>query len=408
MQSIITTSLNRVVSVAVNPTSIDKYLQPIILSLIGLASLVVVFFLVQSGIVYMTSSGNPERLAHAKKIIRNCLLGLVLIIASSVLTSILIQSYSLPTNSVSSTIPTLNQVKISPSSSSIVNLVISTIIGILRSIVVSIGSPFIKALSFFTHKTPLMAVNGYVFNLWLVMAGIADGLFTLALILLGFQIINGDAIGIEEVDIRKLLPQIVITFLLINSSIFIIDLIINISNIMINVLYRNFPGTTVWNVLIDITKQSSAKGLVALMILVVFVCLSVILLIYYVTRLVSLYLGAILSPIIMMLSVLPSFKDFVSLAIRAYLSTIFVIFIHVTILLLASILFSSLLDNRSLKNSDPIMPTIIGIATLLSLLKTQKILIDLNYLTVGPKAIRQLSSHFVNGISFISHSLKDN
>lgn len=407
MQSIITSSLNRVVSIAVTSTGINSYLQPIILSLIGLASLVVVFFLIQSGIVYITSSGNPEKLAQAKKIIRNCLLGIVLIIASSVLTSILIHSYSLPTNSASSTIPTLNQVQIPPSSNSIVNLVINTIIGLLRSIVVSIGSPFIKALSFFTHKTPLMAVNRYVFNLWLVMAGMADGLFTLVLILLGFQIISGDSIGIEEIDIRKLLPQIIITFLLINSSIFIIDLIINISNIMITVLYHNFPGTTVWNVLIDITKQSSVKGLAALMILVVFICLSVILLIYYVTRLVSLYLGAILSPIIMMLSILPSFKDFAHLAIRSYLSTIFVIFIHVTILLLASILFSSLLNNQPLKNTDPIMPTIIGIATLVSLLKTQKILIELNYLTIGPKAIRQLSNHFVNGISFISRSFKD-
>ena len=65
------------------------FVAPVVSTLIGLASIAIVFFLVSGGIAYMTSSGDPEKLDHAKKVIRNALIGLVMIIAAGTLTSIL-------------------------------------------------------------------------------------------------------------------------------------------------------------------------------------------------------------------------------------------------------------------------------------------------------------------------------
>ena len=54
------------------------FVTPVIGTLIALASLAVVFFLVNGGIQYMTSSGDPEKLEHAKRIVRNALIGLAM------------------------------------------------------------------------------------------------------------------------------------------------------------------------------------------------------------------------------------------------------------------------------------------------------------------------------------------
>ena len=59
----------------------------------ALASLACVFFLINGGIAYMTSSGRPDKLEHAKKVIRNALLGLVLVIAAGTMTAILAHAY---------------------------------------------------------------------------------------------------------------------------------------------------------------------------------------------------------------------------------------------------------------------------------------------------------------------------
>ncbi len=407
MIMITTTSTIRVVSVLVLSKNISTFINPTLNILIGISGIVTAFFLVQAGIAYMTSSGQPDKLLHAKKIIRNSIVGLVLIIGAGVINNILLNAYTLPTTNGLSRLPILNHINPQPISSGIVGLVISTIVGLFRDIIMSIAQPFINSLSFFTHGTPLMASNPAIFHIWIITSAIANALFLLAIALLGFHIISSTSLGLSEIDVRQLLPQIIIIFLLINSSIFIIDTIIALSNAMINVLYNNFPTITVWNVLNQVTKQSNSLGLVSLLIMLVFIILSVILLIYYVTRLVVLYLGAILSPLIMMLLLLPSFKDFVSISIRTYLTTVFVLFIHVIILLLASILFSSMLSNTPLKNQNPTMLVIVGIATLISLLKTQRILMELNYVSIGPKALRKISEHFISGISHINQTLKE-
>jgi len=135
--------------------------------------------------------------------------------------------------------------------------------------------------------------------------------------------------------------------------------------------------------------------------MIVFLILAVILLVYYVGRLVTLYIGAVLSPLVFMMLLIPGFKDFAVNAIKTYISTIFVLFVHVVILILAASIFAGLISSDT-HSADPIMALIVGLATIIALLKTQGLMMQFSYASIGPKTARKLGSQFVNSVSLIT------
>jgi hypothetical protein len=384
----------------------QEFVRPVMLTLVGLASLVCVFFLVTAGISYITSTGKPDKLEHAKKVLRNAIIGLVIVIAAGTLTSILSHAYGSPHPASIENLPSLTTIEPPDNGIGIVDVLIKAIVGLFKHIIESAASPFLKALDFFTKATPLMAENSAVFKLWLTVVGITDALFVLVVALLGFHIMSAASLGLDEIEFKHLLPQLALTFLLINTSIFAIDAIISLSNGMINALMASFGNSSVWDVLSAIASQAGGLGLVALMIMVVFLILAVILLVYYVMRLVVLYLGAILSPLVVLLWLVPGFKDFASTAVKTYLTTVFVLFVHVVILMLAASLFGGLLAANPDKPIDPIMGMIVGVAALITLLKTQGVMMQLSYVSVGPRALRKLGSQFMTGVSYTTNKIK--
>lgn len=382
--------------------AMKELLQPIMLSLTGLASLIAVFFIIFGGYQYITSKGSPDKLEHAKRIVRNALLGLVIVIAAGTLTSILTGAYSSGNQQVVESLPSLQAIEPADGGGGLVEVLVKAIVGLFKHIVVSAAKPFISALEYFTTATPLMGDNSAVFRLWLTTVGITDALFVLALALLGFHVMSAATLGFDEIEFKHMIPQLALTFLFINTSIFAIDLIITISNGMIKALSATFGDTSVFKVLTDIADQAGGMGLVALMILVVFLILSVILLVYYVMRLVVLYLGAILSPLVALLLLIPAFKDFAQTAIKTYITMVFVLFVHVIILLLAASIFAGMVAADADKVLSPLMSIIVGIATLVTLLKTQGVMQNFAYASVGPRAMRRLGSEFMHGVSYLS------
>jgi len=383
-------------------TAMQSVVAPMMTVLIAIAGLISVLFLIIGGINYMSSSGRPDGLAHAKKVIRNSLIGLAMVLAAATLTAILTHAYGASGGSATQAVPPLNAIKPASTSLSLVDLIIKAIVGVLKNIIESVAAPFISALQYFTTGTPLMAANPSVFNLWLAVLAIADSLFVLVVAALGFNLMSATSLGLSEVNLKQVLPQLGLAFLLMNSSIFAIDAIIGLSNGMIDALRAGFGNTPVWQTLILITNQAGGLGLAALLIMVVFVIMSVILLVYYVGRLITLYLGAILAPLVLMLWLLPSFKDFASSAVKTYLTTIFVLFVHVVILELAASIFATLIASGPDKTPDTIMALVVGLSTLVALLKTQGVMTQLTYASIGPKAARRLGTQFVNGISHAS------
>jgi hypothetical protein len=391
-------------------TSADSVMKafvgPLMITLGGLATLVCTFFLVMSGIQYMTSKGSPEKLEHAKRIMRNALIGLVIVLAAGTLTAILSHAYGSTGSSTVQNIPTLQAIDAKDQGTGIVEVLIKAIVGLFKHIIESAAKPFIKALDFFTHETSLMAQNPSVFKLWLTVTGIADALFVVALALLGFHVMSASSLGLDEIDLKHLVPQLSLTFLLINTSIFAIDAIISLSNVMIKAIEASFSSLSVWDVLSKVADGADGLGLVALLIMLVFIILSVILLVYYVMRLVTLYIGAVLSPLIILLSVLPGFKDFAITAVKTYLTTIFVLFIHVIILQLAASLFASTISADPTASTNTLMAMIVGIATLLTLLKTQGVMMQMSYVSAGPRALRKLGGQFMTGVSYTTTKIK--
>lgn len=398
--------LSKVADVSASSGIIHDYIHPLLLTLTGLGSLAAVFFLTYGGILYITSSGKPDSLEHAKRVIRNSLIGLILIIAAGTMTNILTQAYTQPQHVSATTLPALTQVQPKSTGISLVTILIKAITGVLESIITTAGEPFIKALNFFTSGTPLMGDNSTVFNLWLVILAIADALFVGVVALLGFHIMSASTFGFEELEFKQLLPKIGVTFLLMNCSLFIVDTIIGLCNAMIHAISQSFPASDVWKVLTDIVNQSGGLGLAALLIMIIFLILTVVLLVYYVGRLVTLYIGAALSPIVFMMLIIPGFKDFAISAIKTYISTIFVLFVHVVILVLAASIFSGLVNGSPDHTADPIMALIVGLATVVALLKTQGTMMQFTYASIGPKTARKLGAQFVNSISYLSTKTK--
>lgn len=375
-----------------------SYVSPVVDILCSLAGLVCVALLINAGIQYMSSSGDPEKLNHAKKVIKDALIGLVFVLGSMAITTALTHAYNNSAQAPTQNLPSFGRVTPDSASFSLVDVIVKAITGLLNYLIQSIGKPIINALSYFTSGTPLMAENNGVFKLWLGMVGLADAVFVLVVCLIGFHVMSASSIGIEEIEIKHLIPKITFAFLFINTSIFLIDAIISLSNGMISALYAGFGSVNAWTVLSAIADQSGAMGLAALIIMSVFLVLAFVLLVYYVGRIVTLYLGAVLSPLVMLLWLIPSFQDFASTAVKTYISTIFVLFVHVVILLLAGSLLTGLVSGSG-GNPDPIMSLVIGMSTLVALIKTQGVMSQLNYVSIGPKALRKLGGQFINGTS---------
>lgn len=379
--------------------AMQAFVAPVMTGLCIAASLISTFFLVIGGLQYISSRGNPENLEHAKRTIKNALIGLILVIAAATLTAILTHAYSNGTSGAVLKLPQIVSVQSKPTN--FFDIVMQVITHVLQEIISAIGQPFVDALSYFTKSTPLMGDNSAVFNMWLVIVGISDTLFVLVVALLGFHVMSFSVFDFDEIDIKKLLPQLALIFLLMNTSLFAIDGIISLSNVMVHAIQEAFPPMTLWDLLDNLTKQSSGMGLGALLIMVAFLVLTVLLLVYYVVRLITLYIGAALSPFVLMLYLIPAFKDTAIAAAKAYLITIFTLFVQVVIMQLATSIFLGMLEGTDSGQPNTLMALIVGLATIWALLKTPGVMKELSHAASMPHAARQLAGVFMRGAGSI-------
>lgn len=383
-------------------TAMHNYVSPTIRTLCVVASLACVLFIVHAGYLYMTSAGKPDTLAYAKRVLRNALLGLVIVLGAVTLTSILSGAYGQPAGGAEAMLPHLQAIPPDHVNNGLVEVLIKAITGLLNNIIQAVATPFLAALTFFTSTTPLMATNPSVFNLWVATVGVTDVLFVLILALIGFHVMSAASLGFDEIEIKHLLPRIVLVFMLINTSIFVIDGVIGLSNALIKAIENVGGASSVWSTLTSVVKNTSGQSVAALLLMVSFLIFSVILLVYYVGRIVTLYIGAVLSPIVLVVWLLPGFRDFSETAIKTYVATIFVLFVHVTILLLAASLFTGMATVGPNQVPDTLMAMIVGLATVLTLLKTQSVMTQFSYVSIGSRNTRMLGGLFMNGVSYMT------
>ena len=382
-------------------TAIHNYVTPTMQMLTAIAGIASVFFIVYGGLLYMTSTGRPDKLDQAKHVLKNALIGLVIVLAAGALTAILNGAITHTLQPASATLPSLTAIEPATPSSGLIDILIGAITGLLNTVIQTVAAPFLGALNFFTKATPLMSENSSVFNFWAVMVGITDVLFTVVVALIGFHVMSASTFGLDEIEFKHLLPRFALIFLLLNTSIFIIDGFIELSNVLINAVGQIGGSSSVWDSLTAVVKESGGQGVAALLIMIVFMIFSFILLIYYVGRIVTLFIGAVLSPLVLLLWLVPGFRDFSETAMKTYLTTIFVLFIHVVILTLAASLFVGMSSTTGTNVPNVLMSMAVGLAAVIALLKTQGLMMQFSYVSLGARSTRQLGSQFMNGVSYL-------
>ncbi len=402
MSDILTMSLTLMADSSGAVTAMRDYVGPTIRTLSALAAIICTFFIVNSGYLYMTSSGRPGKMDHAKHVLRNALLGLIIVLAAATVTSLLTNAYGQPASGQAASLPTLEAIPPQNVGNGLVEVLIKAVTGFLNVIIQAVAAPFLAALDYFTKATPLMASNPSVFNLWLAIVGITDVLFVVVLALIGFHVMSAASFGFDEIEFKHLLPRIGLVFLLLNTSIFFIDSIIELSNALITAIGKVAGSSSPWDTLTAVVKDTGGQGLAALLMMLAFLIFTVILLVYYVGRLVTLFIGAVLSPLVILVWLIPGFRDFSESAAKTYLSTIFVLFVHVVILQLAASLFTGMATVGSNQVPDTLMALVVGLATVLALLKTQGVMMQFSYVSMGARNSRKLGGQFMNGVSYMT------
>lgn len=385
---------------AVQNSEIATFTGQTLNTLLVIASLAATFFLVKGGFVYITSSGKPDALEHAKITIRNAIIGLVLVIGAAVISSVLNNAFTTPTSTFTSAQIDLKPLQPTTPTGGLTQVLLDAIAGFLQNIIQSATKPLVDGIIGFLTTTPSLVSNSVIFNFWLVILGIVDSLFAIVVALLGFHFMSASTFGFEEMEFKHLLPRIGLAFLGANTSIFLADWIVTTCNVLVQALLHATGGIDNAWVLNAFDPSTLAAGagatsLITLIFMILFVILSVVLLLFYITRLIVVALGAVLAPFLFLLWITPKFNDFAEIAIKSYLITVFTVFVHLVIILLAS----SFLAIPGQKGTNSLISILVGIGMLLLLLKTPNLLMQLVFYNSGRGIVRKMGRQIVNVIS---------
>ncbi len=367
-------------------------------SLLVLASLGAVIFLIRGGYLYITSTGNPAALDDAKRTIRNALIGLIIVIGAAVFSTILNNAMTHPASNATGTALSLAPIQPVTTDNSLIQVILDAVMGFLQNIILSATKPLFDGITWFLTSTPMLATNSVVFNFWLVMVGITDSLFAVVIALLGLHVMSANSFGFEELTLKELLPKIGLAFLLANTSIFLIDWIISLCQVLVNAVLHGTGGLgSAWiiNAFDPATFLSGGTPLVILIFFVIFIILAAVLLLFYISRLMILAFGAVVSPLICLLWLLPSFAGLAGNAIKAYLITIFTVLVHVIIIQLAS----AFLTVPGQVGANPLISIMIGIALFTILLKSTAMAVQLTLMDGTTGSVKKLGGQIINVFS---------
>ncbi len=367
-------------------------------TLLIFASAAAVLFLVRGGYLYITSSGKPDTLDQAKLTIWNALIGLTIIIGAALFSSILNTAFNTPSQGTSSAQLQLSPIETVEPADGLTQVLLDAISGFLSNIVQSATKPITDGIITFLTTTPSVLTNSVVFNFWLVMLGITNALFALLVAVLGFHFMSASNFGFEEIELKHLLPRIGLAFLGANMSIFLADWIVLSCNELVKALLNATGGLNkawITNAFDPASLVSGSTVLITPIFMILFLILAIVLLLFYVTRLIAIALGAVMAPLIFLLWAVPKFSDFAEISVKTYITAVFSVFVHVVIIQLAS----AFLSVPGQSGTSSLISILVGIGLLFTLLKTPGIMMQLVFYNTGRGIIRKVSGQIMNVIS---------
>jgi len=142
------------------------------------------------------------------------------------------------------------------------------------------------------------------------------------------------------------------------------------------------------------TIMTNNVPLVTIIFLVIFVIIAILLLFMYITRLIIISLGAVLSPFIFLLWAIPKFSDAAEMAAKTYIVSVFVVFVHVVTIQLAAS-FLSFPDS----NTNSLLGVAIAIGLFLTLVKIPQFMMQIMVFSSGARSFKKIGGQIINVMS---------
>ena len=361
-----------------------------------IATAAAVFFIIKGGYLYITSTGNPEVLDQAKKTIRNAVIGLILVLGAGVIVSIF--NNAMPGSGTSAgQNMSMPAIETTEPSDGLTQILIDAVTAFLQNIIESATEPIVNGTIGFLTSTPSLLNNSTIMSFWLVSVGIVDSLFIIAVALIGLQVMSATSFGFEDVDIRQVLPRVGLAFIAANVSLFLADYAIVACNALVSAVLNSTGGLNHAWVVNAIKPESLSNGtapLIVLVFLILFLIVSIVLLLMYISRLIIISLGAVLSPFVFLFLVLPKTSDMAEAAIRSYLVTVFTVFVHVVIIQLSAS-FLTLPEN----SNNSLISIAVAIGLFFVLIKVPSLMMQLVMHTSNNGMVKKMGSQIINVIS---------
>lgn len=356
-----------------------------------------VFFLIKGGYTYITSTGQPQALESAKKTIKNTLIGLIMVLSANVIVSVFNSSLNAPTSTTGNNNIDIVAIETVEPSDGLTQVLIDAVSGFIQNIVESSTEPIVNGVLGYLTTTPSLLENSVIREYWLVSVGIVDALFVLIVALLGLQVMSASSFGFEEMELGQLLPRIGLAFLGANVSLFLANYLVITSNALVNAILESTGGLNHAWVVDAINPTALITGtapLIILIFLVLFLIVSIVLLLMYISRLIMIALGAVLAPFIFMLWALPKFTDFATISIKTYFVNVFMVFVHVVIIQLAGA-FLALPDHTE----NSLISVAVAIGLFFTLLKTPSLMMQMVFYTANNSTLKKMGNQVVNVVS---------
>lgn len=374
--------------------AISDYTSTTLTMITAISTAAAVFFLVKGGYSYMTSSGRPDSLESAKRTIKNALIGLVLVLASGLLVSVLTNAIGASPNNASTPAISITEIESAKPAGGLTVVLTDAISGVVQLIITSAAKPVMDGVIGYLTTTPSLLNNKVIMNFWLIILGITDSLFVVVVALMGLRFMSAESLGFGETELKNVLPRIGLAFLGANVSLFLADYAIQTANALVTAVLNSTGGlsqsllTAAVNPVAGLTNTTP---FITLIFLLLFLIVSIVLLFMYITRLIFISLGAVLSPLVFLLWTIPKFSDFAEISIKSYLVTVFMVFVHVVVIQLASA-FLTLPSG----GSNSLVSIAVGIGLLFSLLKIPQVLMQMVFYTSGVRSLSKMGGHLIN------------
>ncbi len=381
-------------SVLAAGSDISAYTTNTLQIITTIASVAASLFLVYAGYLYITSTGRPDALEHAKKTLRNALLGLIIVLSANSLISIFRSALNPTATSTTSAAISIVPITTTHPSDGLTQVLLDAVTGFLQNLIQSAVKPIVDGILGFVTTTPSVLTNSVISQFWLVSLGIVDSLFVVVVALLGLHLMSASTFGFEELDVKQLLPRIGLAFLGANVSLFLADYVIVTCNALVKAILDSTGGLNqAWivNAVNPASLTSGATPLITLVFLILFLILAIVLLLMYISRLILISVGAVLSPFLFLLWAIPKCSDFAAIAVKSYIMTVFTIFVHVVIMQLAA----SFLTLPS-GESNSLISIAVAIGLFATLLKTPSLMMELVSYTAHSGLVKKLGGQVMN------------